>query len=127
MATTIYNNLSLTDRAMNSLMSYACFRDSHADSVKNVAFLAWSLLRRAPGKDGLLENVQGPHFVLSAADLDDLATKSRAHAFRIDGRILCVEFSRDWNFDPATPFRLDFNDPEFILYPAALDEGVGNH
>ena len=33
-----------------------------------------------------------------------------------------MQFSKDWDFDRATRFRLDFNG-EFILYPAAMDEG----
>ena len=122
MATTFYETLTLTDRAKKPLLSFPYFRDSTPDAVKDIAFLSWSLLRRVAGKDGLWENVQGPNFVVSTINLDDLATHSRVYAFRIDGRILCVQFSKDWNFDPATRFRLDFN-REFILYLAEMDEG----
>ena len=122
MSTTFYDNLSLTDRAMKPLLSFPYFRDSTRDSVKDIAFLWWSLLRRVPGKDGLWENAEGPHFALSTINLDELATHSRVYAFRIDDRVLCVQFSKDWDFDPATQFRLDFNG-EFILYLAAMDEG----
>ena len=122
MPTEIYDNLSLTDRAMKRLLSFPFFRAVDENSGEEAALLTWSLLSRKPNHEGVWECEKGPGFDLSTIALKDVPSHPRTYAFRIDGRILCVQFSKDRDFDPATRFRLDFN-REFILYLAAMDEG----
>jgi len=122
MAAAIHSNMSLTDRASKRLLSFPYFRDSRLSQTKDIACLRWSLLGRVPDKDGIWICVQGPHFTLTTQNLADLNKYPRTYVFAISDHLLCVDFSKDWDFDPATRFRLDYTD-EFILYPAALDEG----
>ena len=122
MSVTIYNNMSLTGRAQKRLITFPYFSRSDSGSTKYLAFLWWLLGSCVPGKDGKWVCSKGPHFTLSTIDLDEIEQHPRTYAFSIEGHILCVQFSKDWDFDPATLYRLDYVD-EFVLYLAALDEG----
>ena len=120
---TIYDNMSLTDRASKRLLSFPQFRDSEPGQSKNIAFLWWVLLSRVPDKDGKWICTQGPHYTLATIDLDEVNKYPRIYAFNIAGRLLCVQFSKDYDFDPSARFRVDYID-DFVLYPTEIDEGV---
>ena len=121
--TKIYDNLVPTERMMKLLEADPYFRIENLDDLDaQITIIAWCLWLRAPNKVGEMEIVKGPHYQKSAVKIRDALKWPRSQIFQVAQRLICVTFSKDWQFDESSTYKVDCNKGEIYVYPALLDD-----
>jgi hypothetical protein len=119
----VHNNLLATPRMLVVLERDRHFRVEDSDNLDaEIPYFAWVLLARARGKSGEMEILKGPYYQHTFVRIRDIENQPRAYLFRIAERLVCVTFSKDWEFDPNTQYVIDESKGNFYVYPKFIDD-----
>jgi hypothetical protein len=116
----LYENISLTKRAVVELNKYAGFSLASLDCYeKEIVFLSWIILSRRQHR-GEWKYYRGPHYKVREIPVRKISKIKDTYLFRVDGKYLCMKISLDLKFSEDVHYKLDFID-EFYLFPAEMD------
>lgn len=119
----IYDNMLVTDRMLIQLEADSNFRiETMVDPNAVIPIVAWRLWVRAPNDSGQMEIVKGPHYQKSFVQIKDAIKWPRSYIFRIAGRLVCITFSKDLDFNGTKKYKMDCNKGEIYVYPAFIDD-----